>query len=96
MRMEWLPSRSEAFQAEVKAIRSEAPAYNLTPAALRGARMAKRGFGRSCMVPIDPHLHRQLKELAARKGQTMGSMVDDLVAGLLAKEEAKAAKAKVA
>lgn len=48
------------------------------------------------MVLLNSDLHRKLKELAARKGQTMGSMVDDLVAGLVAKEEAKAAKAKVA
>lgn len=46
------------------------------------------------MVLLNPDLHRKLKELAARKGQTMGSMVDELVAGLVAKEEKR--KARVA
>jgi hypothetical protein len=49
------------------------------------------------MVLLDPDLHQKLKSQAPKQaGRTMSAVVDELVRGWLAKEEAKERKARVA
>lgn len=51
--------------------------------------MEKRGT-----ILVDPDLHRKLKELAAGKGVTLGSLADEYLATGLAKDTKR--KARVA
>jgi predicted transcriptional regulator len=51
--------------------------------------MEKRGT-----ILVDPDLHKKVKELAVRKGLTLGALADEYLAAGVAKEEKR--KARVA